>query len=141
QFLEQLLADGRLRGNGDATLSGAVTYHDPCYLARVNGIHQAPRNVLNMTSSAEGSPVMDLREMARSREKTFCCGAGGGRMWMEEEPAKRVCEVRSAEALGTGATIVAVGWQFCITMMSDGVGCECVFAGVVDVAGILGVML
>ncbi len=138
QFLEQLLAEGRLKMNGEPTAGDAMTYHDPCYLARVNGIHQAPRNVLKTLLSAEDSSLaIDLREMARSREKTFCCGAGGGRMWMEEEPAKRVCKVRSAEALATGAKTVAVGCPFCLTMMSDGVASQNEAARVLDVAEVL----
>jgi len=134
QFFEQLLAEGRLKVEGAATPGDAITYHDPCYLARVNGVHQAPRNVLSAAST--GSSV-DLREMPRNREKTFCCGAGGGRMWMEEDPKKRVCSVRSAEALATGAKTVAVGCPFCLTMMTDGVAVQNDAARVLDVAEIL----
>ena len=75
--------------------------------------------------------------MPRRREKTFCCGAGGGRMWMEEDPKKRVCAVRSAEALATGAKTVAVGCPFCLTMMTDGVAVQNESARVLDVAEIL----
>jgi Fe-S oxidoreductase len=107
-----------------------LTYHDPCYLARVNGIHTAPRLVLNATSA-------HIHEMPRNREKTFCCGAGGGRMWMEEDPKKRVCSVRAEEALETGAKTVAVGCPFCLTMMSDGVAARQSDARVVDVAEVL----
>jgi len=136
QFLEQLLAEGRLKVEGAATPGEAMTYHDPCYLARVNGIHQAPRDVL-MSGSSSASPAFDFREMPRRREKTFCCGAGGGRMWMEEDPKKRVCSVRSAEALATGAKTVAVGCPFCLTMITDGVAAQNDSARVLDVAEIL----
>ncbi len=136
QFLEQLLAEGRLEVEAPGPQTEPITYHDPCYLARVNGIHQAPRNVLTAshTSSTSG---LDLREMPRNREKTFCCGAGGGRMWMEEDPKKRVCTQRSAEALSTGAKTIAVGCPFCLTMMSDGVATQNESARVLDLAEIL----
>jgi Fe-S oxidoreductase/nitrate reductase gamma subunit len=137
QFLQQLLAEGRLKGGVDAPETGAVTYHDPCYLARVNGIHQAPRDVLKIGSDIPASSTGALREMPRNREKTFCCGAGGGRMWMEEDPKKRVCTVRSAEALATGAKTVAVSCPFCLTMMTDGVAAQSDSARVLDVAEIL----
>ncbi len=123
QFIGQLLAEKKLIVDHEAraAAAGAVTYHDPCYLARVNGIHDAPRAVLQTALAAGASPPMGLREMPRNREKTFCCGAGGGRMWMEEDPQKRVSTVRAQEALATGARTVAVGCPFCLTMMTDGV--------------------
>jgi Fe-S oxidoreductase len=137
QFLEQLMADGRLKFSDGSAPSGALTYHDPCYLARVNGIHQAPRSVLESALHAGGQTAADLREMPRRCEKTFCCGAGGGRMWMEEDPKKRVSTVRAAEALATGAQTVAVACPFCLTMMSDGVAAQSESARVLDVAEIL----
>ena len=90
EFLNQLLAEGRLPAIGGVSPGAAMTYHDPCYLARVNGIHQAPRDVLKTASTALNSSATEFREMPRNREKTFCCGAGGGRMWMEEEDRKSV---------------------------------------------------
>ena len=78
-----------------------------------------------------------VREKPRNREKTFCCGAGGGRMWMEEEPQKRVCSLRAREALRTGAKTVAVGCPFCLTMLADGVAAQTDSARVMDVAEIL----
>jgi len=130
QLLEQLVAQGRLKVEGAGADSGAITYHDPCYLARVNGIHESPRSVLSLASG-------NLREMPRCREKTFCCGAGGGRMWMEEDPKQRVSTVRAGEALATGAQTVAVGCPFCLTMMTDGVAAQSSSARVLDVAEIL----
>ena len=126
QFLEQLLAEKKLTVDRGAKVAeaGAVTYHDPCYLARVNGIHDAPRSVLQTALAAGVAPTAGLREMPRHREKTSCCGAGGGRMWMEEDPAKRVSTVRAQEALATGAKTVAVGCPFCLTMMTDGVAAQ-----------------
>jgi Fe-S oxidoreductase len=142
EFLEQLLAEGRLLIPEGGSQPDAMTYHDPCYLARVNGIHEAPRKVLTMPPGGRAnSPDFGLREMPRRREKTFCCGAGGGRMWMEEEPQKRVCSVRAKEALGTGATTVAVACPFCLTMMTDGVAAQTDSAQVMDVAEILAARL
>ncbi|WP_010583876.1 (Fe-S)-binding protein [Schlesneria paludicola] len=138
QFLSQLLSDGRLKIEGEipASLSGPLTYHDPCYLARVNGIHEAPRDVLNQ-SLAGRAGEQGVREMTRCREKTSCCGAGGGRMWMEEPPQQRVSTARAGEALATGATTVAVGCPFCLTMLTDGVAANESSARVLDVAEIL----
>ena len=137
QFLEQLVAKGRLAVAGATSPQEAMTYHDPCYLARVNGVHQPPRDLLTLVSDTMSSPSINLREMPRRREKTFCCGAGGGRMWMEEEPQKRVCSVRAKEALDTGARTVAVGCPFCLTMLTDGVAAQNDSARVMDVAEIL----
>ncbi len=137
EFLAQLLAEGRLAVTGRVPPGEVVTYHDPCYLARVNGIHEAPRTVLNTASGAANSPAIGVREMPRRREKTFCCGAGGGRMWMEEEPQKRVCSLRAKEALETGATTIAVACPFCLTMLTDGIAAQTDSAQVMDVAEIL----
>ena len=135
ELLAQLLREGRLKVPGDGVTAGAVTYHDPCYLARVNGVHAQPREILR--SALSGKSPGELREMARREEKTFCCGAGGGRMWMEEDPRQRVSTERAREALATGAATVAVGCPFCLTMMSDGVAACGSEARVLDVAEIL----
>jgi Fe-S oxidoreductase len=138
QFISQLIQDGRLKiPNAEGKPNtGSVTYHDPCFLARVNGIHEAPREVLRTALGAASAPT-DFREMLRNREKTFCCGAGGGRMWMEEDPKQRVSSVRAKEALATGAKTVAVGCPFCLTMITDGVAAQDSSARVLDVAEIL----
>lgn len=137
QLLADLIREGRLPAAAGAadvrnTNIGPVTYHDPCYLARVNGIHEAPRTVLQ---SALGG--QSLCEMKRNRAGTFCCGAGGGRMWMEEDPKQRVSTERAREALATGAKTVAVGCPFCLTMMTDGVAANHSEARVMDVAELL----
>ncbi|HNQ74631.1 MAG TPA: heterodisulfide reductase-related iron-sulfur binding cluster [Verrucomicrobiota bacterium] len=130
QLLEQLIAAGRLKVPAAASGADAITYHDPCYLARVNRIHDAPRSVLSASTK-------DLREMGRRREKTFCCGAGGGRIWMEEDPKQRVSTLRAREALGTGAKTVAVSCPFCLTMMTDGIAAQSSTTRVLDIAEIL----
>lgn len=135
QYLADLLREGRLKLPDGESVPESITYHDPCYLARVNRIHAAPREVLNAALS--GAQPGELREMGRNREKTSCCGAGGGRMWMEEDPKKRVSSERAEEALGTGADIVAVGCPFCLTMMTDGVAACGKETRVLDVAEIL----
>ena len=134
QLLASLIKEGRLPAMPGAAPGpvGPVTYHDPCYLARVNGIHEAPREVLQTALGGQS-----LCEMKRNRTGTFCCGAGGGRMWMEEDPEKRVSTVRAKEALDTGAKTVAVGCPFCLTMMSDGVAAHGAETRVVDVAELL----
>jgi Fe-S oxidoreductase len=129
-YLRELLADGRLRvidgdGGGGAasgvpTNGGAptgarsVTLHDSCYLTRYNGIVDEPREVLGSV------PGIELREMEKRGKETFCCGAGGGRMWMEETRGTRINESRTAQALATGASTVATECPFCMTMLKDG---------------------
>ncbi|MYC23844.1 MAG: (Fe-S)-binding protein, partial [Caldilineaceae bacterium SB0662_bin_25] len=111
QLLSELVAAGSLEYNVEE--DGAVTFHDPCYLGRHNGIVDAPREVL-----AAGN--IELEEMPRHGQQSFCCGAGGAQFWKEEEPGERaVSAERYAEARATGAETVAVGCPFCLTMMSD----------------------
>ena len=119
-FLRELLANGRLRVvDADATASApgtgrSVTLHDSCYLTRYNGIVDEPREVLASV------PGLELREMDNRGKNTFCCGAGGGRMWMEETRGTRINESRTSQALATGASTVATECPFCMTMMKDG---------------------
>jgi Fe-S oxidoreductase len=112
-YLQRLLGDGRLRV-ADEGAAGSVTFHDSCYMARYNGVIAAPRDVLGAV------PGIELREMEKSGKSTFCCGAGGGRMWMEETRGTRINAERTRQALETGAETVATSCPFCMVMMKDG---------------------
>src|SRR4030095_11278310 len=113
QLLAHLVATGRLTPvqPGD----GGTLCHAPCYLGRHNRVFEAPREVLG--SAIQGG----IQEMPRNQERSFCCGAGGARMWMEEKIGKRINVERTEEALSTGAKTIAVGCPFCYTMIGDGV--------------------
>ena len=115
-FLQQLIDDGRIKVTQGGSFKGRrITYHDSCYLGRGNNVYEAPRAVLEALDA-------DLVEMKRSRSKGLCCGAGGAQMFKEPEPGSKDINVeRTEEALGTGATTIAVACPFCMTMMSDGV--------------------
>ena len=113
ELLSHLVATGRLVPG--VAYQGTVTYHDPCYLGRHNRIFDEPRNVLD---SIEGATTV---EMGRCRERGFCCGAGGARMWMEENIGRRVNMDRTHEALETGADVISTACPFCMIMLDDAV--------------------
>ena len=113
ELLNTLVAEGRLRPT--RSVEADVTYHDPCYLGRHNEIYTPPRELLGAL------PGVQLTEMPRNREQSFCCGAGGARMWMEESIGTRISTTRAAEAIGTGAGVVATACPFCSVMLGDGV--------------------
>lgn len=116
QFMQQLINDGKIKLKGGGTFKGKkITYHDSCYIGRVNGIYEIPRQLLSELDA-------DLVEMKRCRTNGLCCGAGGAQMFKEDEPGdKRINTERAEEALETGATVVAANCPFCITMMQDGI--------------------
>jgi Fe-S oxidoreductase len=106
EYLEKLVDEGKLA----PAKSDSVTFHDPCYLGRQNGVYDAPRKVAGATI-----------EMERSRNKSFCCGGGGGMSFVDEPADKRVNAERANEAVATGAEVLAVSCPFCMSMMEDGV--------------------
>jgi len=124
QFLDELVASKKLKAA--TVMNETVTYHDPCYLARVNGITDAPRALLP-----------DFTEMPRSGCQTACCGAGGGRMWFDDPAGERIGAGRVTEALDTGAQTVAVSCPFCLTMMTDGIASRKPDVKVFDIAELM----
>ncbi|MDW8271282.1 MAG: (Fe-S)-binding protein [Bacteroidota bacterium] len=115
QFLQKLIEDGRLRIDSQQASALKVTYHDSCYLGRYNGEYKAPRALL------EHVPGLEIVEAQRTHDRGFCCGAGGGRMFMEEHVGVKVNHNRTEELLNTGAQTIAANCPFCMTMLTDGV--------------------
>jgi Fe-S oxidoreductase len=119
QLLNRLVREGRLTPVAPAgSPARSITYHDPCYLGRHNQVYAPPRELLEVIPNAE------LKEMPRNAERSFCCGAGGARMWMEETIGQRINRNRTAEAVATGADQIATGCPFCRVMLSDGLTAE-----------------
>ncbi len=115
QLISTLMEEGRLSIEGGAYKGKKITYHDSCYLGRVNGEYEAPRKAIEALDG-------DLTELKRSRANGLCCGAGGAQMFKEDEPGdKRINMERAEEVLASGADIVAANCPFCITMISDGI--------------------
>jgi Fe-S oxidoreductase len=112
ELLARLLAEGRLAVS--APCPEGLTFHDPCYLARHNGMTEEPRAVLARIAAAE------IKELGRSKEHGFCCGAGGGLMWTEESLGTRINQARTDEVLASGAGAVATACPFCKSMLGDG---------------------
>ena len=116
EFVAELIADGRIKPLVE--INTTLAYHDSCYLGRHNGIYDQPRSI------AEAIPGLKLVEMERCRERGFCCGAGGGHMWIEESRGARVNHVRTDQYLETGADAVGVSCPFCLQMFVEGIGAK-----------------
>ncbi|HEX8983516.1 MAG TPA: (Fe-S)-binding protein [Ktedonobacterales bacterium] len=132
EFIDRLISTGQLK-LPEGFDRRKLTYHDPCFIGRWNGVYDEPRRVLNVINK-DG-----VTEMNRNRNRSFCCGGGGGRVWMEEKIGKRINNTRVQEALDTGADAMAAACPFCITMFEDGikaVGAQERF-GVEDIAEVL----
>jgi Fe-S oxidoreductase len=110
-YIAELVNAGRLRFAGE--YAKKVTYHDPCYLGRHNGIYDEPREVLQKI------PGLDLREMADTRERSLCCGGGGGRIWMETPKEERFSDLRVRQAVAAGAEVLVTSCPYCITNFVD----------------------
>jgi Fe-S oxidoreductase len=129
QLFAKLIEEGKLRPTEE--IDSLITYHDPCYLGRHNRVYKEPRDVL------DGVPGLRQVEMPRHRERGFCCGAGGARMWMEERLGKRVNQERTDEASATGADILGVACPFCLVMLDDGVKANRADMRVLDIAQVV----
>lgn len=112
QYLLELVTGGRLKVQ--KPLGQRITYHDSCYLGRYNNIYREPRQLLQ---AAGGTQVL---EMERNHGRSFCCGAGGGRMWLEEREGQRINVMRTEQALATSAEVISTACPFCLTMLGDG---------------------
>jgi len=111
QYVSELINEGRLELNKE--YAKKVTYHDPCYLGRHNGIYDEPRDVLKKV------PGLELNEMSESRENSLCCGGGGGRIWMETLKGERFSDFRIEQAVGVGAEVLATSCPYCITHFEE----------------------
>jgi len=111
QYALQLINEGRLKPTKE--YGKKVTYHDPCYLGRHNGIYEEPREVLKKI------PGLELSEMAETREDSLCCGMGGGRIWLETPMSERFSNIRLQQAIETGAEVLATSCPYCISQFED----------------------
>jgi Fe-S oxidoreductase len=132
-YIESLMAAGRVPLREDLHEPvRTFTYHDSCYLGRYNDVYDAPREMMK-----RALPPLNLVEMPRSKDRGLCCGAGGGRMFMEEKVGKRINAERADEAIATGADAIAVACPFCMTMMADSIKSRDSLVDVYDVAEVV----
>jgi len=131
-YIERLLQEGRVPLDTAEGKKLTVAYHDSCYLGRYNDVYEAPRETLR-----RALPVIELVEPKRTKDRGLCCGAGGGRMWMEEREGKRINVERTEELLATGAETIAVACPFCMTMISDGVNAAQSAVPVLDISEVV----
>ena len=113
EVLAPIVAQGHLRPT--KCLETSVTFHDPCYLGRHNDVYDAPRQIL------QAIPGINIVEMPKSKSRSFCCGGGGARAFMEEHTGERINATRVGQAQDTGASLVAAACPYCITMFDDGI--------------------
>jgi Fe-S oxidoreductase len=113
QFLTELISSGKL--GLIKPINKVITYHDSCYLGRANQIFEAPRKILHSI------PGLELVEMKRHGSQSFCCGAGGGRMWMEEKIGTRINQMRTDHAIEMKAELIGTACPYCLTMLVDGI--------------------
>ncbi len=111
QYIAELIAEGRIELKGE--YAKKITYHDPCYLGRHNGVYDEPRNALKMISGIE------LNEMADSRVDSLCCGGGGGRIWMETPKGERFSDIRLEQAMAIGSEVLVTSCPYCISNFED----------------------
>jgi Fe-S oxidoreductase len=113
QFLAELISSARLKLT--KPIDKVITYHDSCYLGRANQIFEAPRKILHPV------PGLKLIEMSRHHNRSFCCGAGGGRMWMEEHIGTRINQMRTDQASEVNTELIGTACPYCLTMLGDGI--------------------
>jgi len=111
EYVLELIAAGRLEITGDYPKN--ITYHDPCYLGRHNGIFDQPREIL------KSIPGLDLRELPEIREESLCCGMGGGRVWIDTKMAERFANLRIEQAIGVEAEVLVTACPYCIIALED----------------------
>jgi Fe-S oxidoreductase len=131
-YIERLLEAGRVPFDTDEGRTLTMAYHDSCYLGRYNDVYDAPRETLR-----RALPIVTMVEPERSRDRGMCCGAGGGRMFMEETMGKRINVERAEQLLATGADTLAVACPFCMTMITDGVKAKGSDVPVLDISEVV----